>query len=144
MHGLTGGGWKRGNLRHRASPLPSQNVPDKSTYVQQSGHPGRKGGSDVTGHQVQGSQPVRVRSEETPGSSVAGLPASVERPASKWSDDHPLGVRNRPVRSMKRSLQRREFEPASAGQGRAEPVSNGRRPWKASGNLERALKNSPA
>ena len=24
MHGLTGGGWKRGNLRHRASPLPSQ------------------------------------------------------------------------------------------------------------------------
>jgi len=23
MHGLTGGGWKRGNLRHRASPLPS-------------------------------------------------------------------------------------------------------------------------
>jgi len=144
MHGLTGGGWKRGNLRHRASPLPSHGGPSNSTYVQQSGHPGRKGGSDVTGHQVQGSQPVRVRSEETPGSSVAGLPASVERPASKWSDDHPLGVRNRPVRSMKRSLQRREFEPASAGQGRAEPVSNGRRPWKASGNLERALKNSPA
>ena len=27
MHGLTGGGWKRGNLRHRASPLPSQNLP---------------------------------------------------------------------------------------------------------------------
>jgi len=26
MHGLTGGGWKRGNLRHRASPLPSQDV----------------------------------------------------------------------------------------------------------------------
>ena len=24
MHGLTGGGWKRGNLRHRASPLPSR------------------------------------------------------------------------------------------------------------------------
>ncbi len=24
MHGLTGGGWKRGNLRHRASPLPSE------------------------------------------------------------------------------------------------------------------------
>ena len=29
MHGLTGGGWKRGNLRHRASPLPSQSEPDK-------------------------------------------------------------------------------------------------------------------
>ena len=27
MHGLTGGGWKRGNLRHRASPLPSQTGP---------------------------------------------------------------------------------------------------------------------
>src|SRR5450755_3819703 len=27
MHGLTGGGWKRGNLRHRASPLPSQTTP---------------------------------------------------------------------------------------------------------------------
>jgi hypothetical protein len=27
MHGLTGGGWKRGNLRHRASPLPSQHMP---------------------------------------------------------------------------------------------------------------------
>ena len=31
MHGLTGGGWKRGNLRHRASPLPSQSEPDNST-----------------------------------------------------------------------------------------------------------------
>jgi hypothetical protein len=31
---------------------------NNSTYVQQSGHPGRKGGSDVTGRQVQGSQPV--------------------------------------------------------------------------------------
>jgi len=32
--------------------------PDDPAYVQQSGHPGRKGGSDVTGRQVQGSQPV--------------------------------------------------------------------------------------
>jgi hypothetical protein len=44
---------------------------------------------------------VQVRSEETPESSVAGLPASVETPVSKWSDDHPLGVRNRPVRNIK-------------------------------------------
>ena len=33
-------------------------MPFVTVYVQQSGHPGRKGGSDVTGRQVQGSQPV--------------------------------------------------------------------------------------
>ena len=33
-------------------------APNSAMYVQQSGHPGRKGGSDVTGRQVQGSQPV--------------------------------------------------------------------------------------
>jgi len=43
---------------------------------------------------------VKVRSGETPESPVAGLPASVERPVSKWSDDHPSGVRNRPVRNI--------------------------------------------
>jgi hypothetical protein len=73
-------------------------------YVQQSGHSGGKGVPGVTGREVQGSQPVQVRSEETPGSSVAGFPASVERPASKWNDDHPLGVRNRPARRAVRRL----------------------------------------
>src|SRR6478609_8970494 len=36
-------------------PLGARKI---EAYVQQSGHPGRKGGSDVTGRQVQGSQPV--------------------------------------------------------------------------------------
>jgi hypothetical protein len=39
----------------RRAGSPCQIIP---AYVQQSGHPGRKGGSDVTGRQVQGSQPV--------------------------------------------------------------------------------------
>jgi hypothetical protein len=41
MHGLTGGGWKRGNLRHRASPLPSQSEPDNSNVHTFSDEQGR-------------------------------------------------------------------------------------------------------
>ena len=48
--------------RRRCAPSGQWSIrsvePDSATYVQQSGHPGRKGGSDVTGRQVQGSQPV--------------------------------------------------------------------------------------
>jgi hypothetical protein len=45
---------------------------------------------DVTERQAQGSQRVRVPSGETPGSLVARLPASVERSASKRSNDTSL------------------------------------------------------
>jgi hypothetical protein len=52
--------------------------------VQQLGRRGPpKGGHDVTERQAHGSQPVRVRSGETPGSPVAALPASGEIPGSK-------------------------------------------------------------
>ena len=43
----------------------------------------RRSGHDVTGRQALGSQPVRVRSGETPGSPVAKPPGPVERPGSK-------------------------------------------------------------
>jgi len=43
----------------------------------------------VTERQAQDSQPVRVRSGETPGSPVARLPASGEIPASKRSNNTP-------------------------------------------------------
>ena len=44
----------------------------------------------VTERQAQDSQPVRVRSGETPGSPVARLPASGEIPVSKRSNDTSL------------------------------------------------------
>ena len=53
--------------------------------VQQLGRrgPPKGGHHDVTERQAHGSQPVRVRSGETPGSPVAALPASGESPGSK-------------------------------------------------------------
>jgi hypothetical protein len=48
------------------------------------------------------SQPVRVRSGETPGSPIARLPASVERPPSKRSDEVLFGrASDWPVRDVK-------------------------------------------
>ena len=60
--------------------------------VQQLGRPSLGGcrRCDVTGRQVQGSQPVEVRSGETPGFLVARLPAPAEMSASKRSNDTSL------------------------------------------------------
>jgi hypothetical protein len=100
---------------------------------------------DVTGCQAQGSQPVQVRSGETPGSPVAGLPASVERLVSKRSDEHPLGV-SQPAGPQHQVKPAASLQPppVRAGQGGAEPVLSGRRPRKASWILERASRNLPA
>ena len=74
---------------------------------------------DVTERQAHGSQPVQVRSGETPRSPVVKPPASVERPASK------RGGGNWPVRSMKRSLQRRHFARESGTRGSRAAVGYG-------------------
>ena len=71
-----------------------------------------------------------VLGSEAPGS---GREAGVEAVPSNW-----------PVRSMKRSLQRRKGFPPSAGQEGAEPVWIWRRPWKPPGILERVVMDPPA
>src|SRR6266508_2519584 len=61
-----------------------------------------------TERQAHGSQPVRVRPGETPGSPVARLPAAGEIPSVEAERRSPWkGASNRPVCSIKRSLQRR-------------------------------------
>ena len=67
------------------SHLPSPDRDSAGMCVQQLGRrgPPKGGHHDVTERQAHGSQPVRVRSGETPGSPVAALPASGEIPASK-------------------------------------------------------------
>ena len=75
------------------------------------------------GRQAQGSQPVRVRSEETPESSVVGLPASVERPVSKWSDNRPLwGCATGRSATSREACSVVSTDPRERGQGGAEPV----------------------
>lgn len=64
-------------------------------------------------------QPVRVRSGERPGSPVVKSPGVVERPGSKRD-----GI-NWPVRSMKRSLQRRQSARPSGTKGEPSRLANG-------------------
>jgi hypothetical protein len=99
----------------------------------------------VTERQAHGSQPVQVRSGETPGSPVAALPASGESPASKRR-------KTTPARGWAtgRSATSREAcsvvirPPHQRDQEVAEPVKVGRRPWTAPGSLERVPRNPPA
>ena len=87
---------------------------------------------DVTERQAHGSQLVRVQPEETPGSSVAALPASSEISASK---------RRKTVSERRRVTGRSAASReacsvvsktlAGRGQEEAEPVDTRRRPWTA-------------
>ena len=69
-----------------------------------------------TERQAHGSQPVQVRPGETPGSPVARLPAAGEIPSVEAERRSPWkGASNRPVCSIKRSLQRRHVYLAMSG-----------------------------
>jgi hypothetical protein len=104
-----------------------------------------KGGHhDVTERQAHGSQPVRVRSGETPGSPVAALPASSESPGSKRRKTVPGRGRATGQSAASSEACSVVRDPAQAGQEGAEPVVLGRRPWTAPENLERVPKNPPA
>src|SRR5437867_2905195 len=89
-----------------------------------------EGGGEGSGNRAQahGSRPVRVRSGETPGSPVARPPASEEIPVVEAARRSPWkGASNRPVRSMKRSLQRRHLHPAETrAEGEASAWEQGR------------------
>src|SRR6266540_2977841 len=83
--------------------------------VQKLGREETRGGGGGSGNRAQahGSRPVQVRPGETPGSPVARLPASGETPVVEAEQRSPWkGASNRPVRSIKRSLQRRHLHPA--------------------------------
>jgi hypothetical protein len=90
-----------------------------------------KGGHhDVTERQAHGSQPVRVRSGETPGSPVAALPASGEIPGSRRGKTAPVrggqptGPQHeaKPAASLRITAQAAKREPSlysdGEGQGR--------------------------
>src|SRR5215207_11243744 len=97
--------------------------------VQQLGRRGGpKGGSDdVTERQAHGSQPVRVRPGETPGSPVAALPASGETPGSRRRKTAPVrggqptGPQHeaKPAASLRITAQAAKREPSlhSSGEG---------------------------
>src|SRR6266540_502707 len=90
--------------------------------VQKLGREETRGGGGGSGNRAQahGSRPVQVRPGETPGSPVARLPASGETPVVEAEQRSPWkGASNRPVRSIKRSLQRRHLhlaEPRAKGE----------------------------
>ncbi len=74
--------WRRARAPPPASPLHT--IPTGMCVQQLGRRASPKGGHhDVTERQAHGSQPVRVRPGETPGSPVAALPASGESPGLK-------------------------------------------------------------
>ena len=97
-----------------------------------------RSGHDVTEREALDSQPVQVRSGETPGSSVAMPPASVERPGSKRGGATGRSAALSEVCSVVKDSR------VERGTGGAEPVWIWRRPWKAPVNLERVPRDTPA
>ena len=97
--------------------------------VQKLGREETRGGGGGSGNRAQahGSRPVQVRPGETPGSPVARLPASGETPVVEAEQRSPWkGASNRPVRSIKRSLQRRHLHPAEPrAKGEPSPCKQG-------------------
>jgi hypothetical protein len=93
---------------------------------------------DVTERQAHGSQPVGVRSGETPGSPVARPPASGEIPASRRGAVQLASPQHQAKPAASLGI------PAQAGQEGAEPAFQWRRPWTAPGSLERVPRNPPA
>jgi len=71
---------------------------------------------EMTERQARDSQLVQVRSGETPRSPVAKPPASIERSGVE------AGWSNWPVRSIKRSLQRRNYLRATGSRGSRAPA----------------------
>jgi hypothetical protein len=84
------------------------------------------------------SQPVRVRSGETPRSPVVKPPCVVERPGSKRGGANDQSVTSREACSVVTPVR------PCDGRGGAEPVPYGRRPWTTPGILERVSRNLPA
>src|SRR5215211_212393 len=104
-----------------------------------SGAEATKGGSDgVTERQAHGSQPVGVRSGETPGSPVARPPASGEIPGSRRGAAQLASPQHEAKPAASLGI------PARADPEGAEPAFQWRRPWTAPGSLERVPRNPPA
>jgi hypothetical protein len=101
-------------------------------YVQQSEHLGREGVEGVIGRQAQGSLPVQVRSGETPGSPVVGLPALTEQVSVEVEHPAPSGGAQLagPQHEAKPAA---SSAPPAARRGKEEPSPclRGRRPWTA-------------
>jgi hypothetical protein len=98
----------------------------------------RKEERGVTERQAHGSQPVGVRSGETPGSPVARPPASGESPGSRRGAVQLASPQHQAKPAASLGI------PARAGQEGAEPAFQWRRPWTAPGSLERVPRNPPA
>ena len=140
---------------HAARPTPPHPsiIPDQDFFSgkcasSSSGAKETRAGEEVDGgteRQAHGSQPVQVRSGETPGSPVARLPASGESPPSKRSDKAP--ARGRATgRSAASSEACGVVTEARVSGTKREPSRHftRRRPRTAPESLERVPKNPPA
>ena len=101
----------------------------------------RRGNRATSSRQPAGVSPVRGDAR-VPGSSTPGVGREPEVEAEV---DRPIeGAGDWPVRSIKRSLQRRQESPRKRAKREPSPYSVGRRPWTAPENLERVPRNPPA
>src|SRR4029453_5386306 len=93
---------------------------------------------DVTERQAHGSQPVGVRSGETPGPPGAAPPGSGEIPGWRRGAVQLTSPQHEAKPAASSGI------PAQAGQEGAEPAFQWRRPWTAPESLERVPRNPPA